>query len=206
MSAKNLAQARQSTQTIFKIILCSLTGLEILPVPYSFVQQAHAQIPCITRQELSARSLGIIQKIHVANGTKVKKGTLILELDARMIKAGLKEGNAAIDAAKGNEELAQDATMRLEKLKGSESVSEQQIVEARIRLAQAKAVRRQAEAAVERVKVQLEDTQIKADLPGLVQGLPSIIGMPVQPGQSMGRIEADAALCGSNKENKNKSN
>lgn len=203
MSAKNLAQAHQSMQTIFKIILCSLTGLEILPRPFSFMQQAQAQLPCITRQELSARSLGIIQKIHVANGTKVKKGTLILELDARMIKAGLKEGNAAIDAAKGNEELAQDATMRLEKLKGSDSVTEQQIVEARIRLAQAKAVRRQAEAAVERVKVQLEDTQIKADLPGLVQGLPSIIGMPVQPGQSMGRIEADSSLCSSNKENKN---
>ena len=74
-------------------------------------------------------------------------------------------------------------------------MSEQQVAEARIRLSQARALKRQAEAAAERVKVQLEDTLIRAEVAGRVQGLPTILGMVVQVGQSLGSVEANSAGC-----------
>lgn len=156
---------------------------------------AWAKQPCITRQELTARSTGIVQRYHVSNGELVKKGDAIIDFDARLLRAGYKEAQAAVDAAKGNEELAVDALSRLEKLQGTEAVTAQQVAEAKIRVSQARALKRQAEAAAERVKVQIEDSTLRAEIPGRVQGLPTILGMVVQVGQSLGSIEATQSNC-----------
>ncbi|MEN9809909.1 MAG: Barrel-sandwich domain of CusB or HlyD rane-fusion [Pseudomonadota bacterium] len=165
--------------------------------------QALAKTPCVTRQELTARSTGIVQRYHASNGDVVKKGEPIIEFDSRLLRAGFKEAQAAVDAAKGNEELAADALVRLEKLQGSEAVTAQQLAEAKIRVSQARALRRQAEAAAERVKVQLDDTVLKAEVGGRVQGLPTILGMVVQVGQSLGSIEVVSPSCSANISPKN---
>ena len=149
-----------------------------------------AQPVCITRQELSSRALGLVSKFHVADGARVRKGDAVVEFDSRLLRAGLREAQGAVDAAKANVELAEDAASRLGKLKESDSVTEQQIFEARVRSAQAKAVWRQAQGASERLRVQLDDTVIKAEIDGVVRGLPTILGLAVQPGQSLGRVEA----------------
>ncbi|NBO37255.1 hypothetical protein EBU99_01595 [bacterium] len=151
--------------------------------------------PCITRQELTARSTGIVSRYHASNGDTVRKGDPVIEFDSRLLRAGYKEAQAALDAAKGNEELAVDALTRLEKLQGSEAVTAQQIAEAKIRVGQARALKRQAEAATERVKVQLEDTLLRSEVAGRVQGLPTILGMVVQVGQSLGSIEVTQQNC-----------
>lgn len=165
------------------------------PSPSPAARAAERKGPCVTRQELSARALGLVSKFHVSDGDAVKKGEPVVEFDARMIKAGLKEASGAVDAAKGNVDLTEDAHARLSKLKGTEAVTEQQIVEAAIRFAQARAVHRQAQGALERLKVQLEDTVLRAEIAGTVRGLPTILGMAVQPGQSLGRIEAPPGAC-----------
>jgi multidrug efflux system membrane fusion protein len=159
------------------------------------VNAAEAKQPCISRQELTARSTGIVQRYHVSNGETVRKGEPIIEFDSRLLRAGYKEAQAAVDAAKGNEELAADALLRLEKLKGTEAVTEQQLAESKIRVSQARALRRQAEAAAERVKVQLDDAVLRAEVSGRVQGLPTILGMVVQVGQSLGSIEVAGQSC-----------
>ncbi|NBX18149.1 MAG: hypothetical protein EBR09_12375 [Proteobacteria bacterium] len=156
---------------------------------------AVAKQPCVSRQELTARSTGIVQRYHVSNGENVRKGDPVIEFDSRLLRAGYKEAQAAVDAARGNEDLAADALVRLDKLKSSEAVSEQQLAEAKIRVSQARAMRRQAEAAAERVKVQLDDSVLRAEVSGRVQGLPTILGMVVQVGQSLGSIEVVGQTC-----------
>lgn len=179
---------------------CFVSILALLVFP---TIPALAKTPCVTRQELTARSTGIVQRYHASNGDVVKKGEPIIEFDSRLLRAGFKEAQAAVDAAKGNEELAADALVRLEKLQGSEAVTAQQLAEAKIRVSQARALRRQAEAAAERVKVQLDDTVLKAEVGGRVQGLPTILGMVVQVGQSLGSIEVVTPSCSANTSPKN---
>jgi RND family efflux transporter MFP subunit len=175
---------------LFLLFLCFVLCTLLTPF-------AEAKPVCITRQELTARSTGIVQKYHASNGDAVRKGDPVIEFDSRLLRAGFKEAQAAVDAAKGNEELATDALQRLQKLQGGEAVSAQQVAEAKIRVSQARALRRQAEAAAERVKVQLDDTVLRAEIAGRVQGLPSILGMVVQVGQSLGSIEAGGSACAS---------
>ena len=166
----------------------------LFPVTLSFVMShlAFSQAPpCVARQELTARAQGIVSRYLVSSGTRVKKRQIIVEFDSRLLRAAVKEAKAMLDAAAGNEELAMDASKRFEKLKGSEAVTEQQIVESRIKVRQAGAAKRQADAALDRFKVQLEDSSIRAEVDGIVRGLPSVLGLPVQVGQSLGSIETE---------------
>ncbi len=158
---------------------------------------------CINRQELTAKSPGIVTKYLLTNGAKVRPGQTILEMDSRMLRAGVKEGQGALDAARANVELANDSVNRLQKVGAGEAITEQQLVESKIRLSQAKAMLKQAEGANERLMVQLEDTVIKAQLAGTLYGVPSIIGFPVQAGQSLGYIQVDTTKC---KSESNKTN
>lgn len=151
---------------------------------------------CLKRQELTARAAGIVTSINKRSGDEVKSGDIIIALDDRILLAGLKEGEAALEVAKANEALAEDAFQRLQKLKSTAAISEQQKVESRLRLAQARAARAQAEAALERMRVQVADTQIRAEISGIVRGVPEIKGLFVQYGQSLGYIDGAKTDCG----------
>jgi RND family efflux transporter MFP subunit len=159
-----------------------------------FVAALHAvsfAAPCVNRQELTARQPGVVSRYLVADGQSVKKGDLLVEFDARLQKAGLREAEGALQAAEANVSLADDALKRLDKLKGTDAIADNQLVETRIRLLQASALAKQASGAHERVSIQLEDTRIRAMIAGVVRGLPNVLGLAVQAGQSLGRIEGN---------------
>lgn len=145
--------------------------------------------PCIKRQELTARQPGVVQSYLVSDGQSVKKGDVLIELDSRLQRAGVKESEGAVEAAAANVALAKDAVKRLEKLKGTDAIADNQLIESQIRLMQASALLKQATGAHERAKIQLEDTRIRASLSGIVRGIPSVLGLAVQAGQSLGRID-----------------
>jgi multidrug efflux pump subunit AcrA (membrane-fusion protein) len=153
-----------------------------------FGEPQNANSICVSRQELTARSAGIVATIHRKSGDKVSTGEILVTLDNRLLLAGLKEGAAAVEIAKANEELAADAFRRIEK-SSSEAVSAQQKVEARLRFAQAKGTTAQAEAAYERLRIQVADTEIRAEIDGVARGLPQVKGLFVQFGQTLGYVD-----------------
>ena len=141
----------------------------------TFMSQTTLAAPCSNRQELTARQPGVVSRYLVSDGQAVRKGDLLV---------------GAMEAAEANVTLAKDAVKRLEKLKGTDSIADNQLVETQIRLLQANALLKQASGAHERVRIQLEDTRIRAVLSGTVRGLPNVLGLAVQAGQSLGRIES----------------
>lgn len=178
------------------LVLCTLSheSLHAAVQPTKTISNAKGG-GCFTRQELTSKATGILRAIYVREGQMVTPGTIIAELDSRLLKAGLKEAQSAVLNAEALEKLAQDTVKRFEKLKKGESVTEQQVVEAQIKLEQAKAGKMQAQAVNERLQAQLDDTTIRAEVNGRVKGLPTVLGMLVQTGQSLGRIEIEGAKC-----------
>ena len=65
-----------------------------------------AVVDAIQKAEISFRVSGKIQKIHVKEGDKVKKGQLLAELDPTDFKITLKDRQASFDTAKANYERA----------------------------------------------------------------------------------------------------
>ena len=181
MQIANVLQPHKGIAPLFAAITLCLTA--------SVAQANTASRGCFTRQEITAKTMGVLQKVYVRNGDVVKKGDLLLELDSRLARTALKEAQAGMEIAQANLQLAEDGVKRLEKIQGSESFAEQQYVEAKLKLAQARAAKLQAEAATERMRAQLDDSLLRAELPGTVRGLPTILNMFVQTGQSLGRVE-----------------
>ena len=150
---------------------------------------------CYTRQELAVRSGGFLVRVTASEGQSVKKGDLIAELDNRVIKAARKEAQAGVMAAKATLSLASDGMERLDKLAKTDTVAPSELFGAKMQVEKARAQLMQAEAVLERVKAQLDDTQILAEITGKVSGLPHVMGLYIQPGQSLGRVEASAQGC-----------
>jgi RND family efflux transporter MFP subunit len=150
---------------------------------------------CFTRQELTARSSGFLEKIYVREGDEVKQGAKIAELDSRILKAAQKEARAGVAVAKANVSLAKDTLERLRTLSKTDTVSPQEMFGATIKVDQAAAGYEQAKAVLERITAQLEDTRFVAKINGKVSGLPQVKGLYVQAGNSLGRIEAPATAC-----------
>ncbi len=150
---------------------------------------------CVPRQDLTARTAGIVTSIHKKPADAVAVGDLIVALDDRLLVAGLKEGEAALEVARASEALAKDGFDRIQRLQASDTLSDQQKVESRLRLAQARAARAQAEAALDRLKIQIADTKIRAEVAGIVRGVPQVKGLFVQYGTSLGYVDATKADC-----------
>jgi membrane fusion protein (multidrug efflux system) len=151
--------------------------------------------PCYARQDLTARSQGFVDAVLVKDGDLVKKGDVLIQLDSRLLVAGRKEAAAGVKAAQAQLRLAADGHKRLRQMAASDTVTEQELVQAEVRLEQARAQLAQAQAVLERVSAQLADTEIRAEVDGKVLGLPNVKGLFVQAGQSLGRVEAEASPC-----------
>lgn len=174
--------------------MLTLITFLLAPLEASFAAEgSKAPAQCYTRQDLSARSAGFIDKVHVNDGQVVRAGDLLAEMDHRLLATAVKEAEAAVAAAKAQLALAQDGQQRLKKI--ADSASEQEVVAAEIRVQQAKAQLNQAQAVLERNKIQLGDTYIKAEIDGRVSGLPRVKGLFVQAGHSLGRVEAATTVC-----------
>lgn len=151
---------------------------------------------CYTRQDLAARAAGFIDKVHVQDGATVKAGDLLIEMDHRLLATAVKEAEAGVRAARAQVSLAEDAFARLKKL--TDSASQQEVFSAEVKVEQAKAQLAQAQAILERHRINLSDAMIRATIGGQVSGLPRVKGLFVQAGQSLGRVEGSPGACAAN--------
>src|SRR5438132_14409453 len=53
----------------------------------------------ITKAEIKSKASGIVKKIYVDYGDRVKAGQILMELDRDQIQAQVREANAALQAA-----------------------------------------------------------------------------------------------------------
>jgi len=170
-----------------------------------------------TTTAVSTRLPGHIREIRVREGDSVQAGQVIAIVDSREVELAIKQAeagrdearaavpevDAAIAAAKSQAQLAQVTFRRMEELKNSKSITEQEFDEAqaRLRLAQsqvdiAAAKRtqiqeriRQADEAVRRAQLQQSYATVTAPFPGLVLERKAEPGMFAGPGMPVVVIE-----------------
>lgn len=117
---------------------------------------------------LATRSSGVILRIAVDVGTRVRAGDLLLELDARDVQA-------RVGAARAQTELAQTAFRRVENLARDRAASAQELDHARAALAAAEAALAEAEA-------QLAYVTIRAPFDGVITERHASAGDLATPG------------------------
>lgn len=117
---------------------------------------------------VGSRVSGIVKKLYVSVGDRVREGTLLAEIDSTEFEARVRQAEADLEVAKANLEFAVLDKDRQNELLAKELVS-QNVADVAARAHEvAEAEVKQAEANLEYARIQLDYTKILAPIPGVV--------------------------------------
>lgn len=138
---------------------------------------------------VSPQMAGIVTAVYVKDGTPVKKGQVLVELDAQVVKQSLEEVNTQLTLANS---IFEKQSALWEKKIGSE-----------LQYLQAKANKESLEQRANTIKEQLKLAQIVSPISGTVESIPLRVGQMASPGMptstirvinmSVAKISADVA-------------
>ena len=120
----------------------------------------------VDQVDLRARVSGYVDKIHFIDGAIVKAGDLLFTIDQRPYQAALDEAQASVESAKARVAFAQGDVARAENLRKSGNITGQIYDERTQTLATAVADVNRAEATLNRAKLDLLFTEIRAPISG----------------------------------------
>ena len=138
-----------------------------------------AELVWSKRLVLSTTVTGVVDKVLVSPGQRLKAGTVLLSLDAREFKAARDQAAAKLLAAKTTYDEAKRETVRSQELFERTMISEHELQIEKNNEAQAKAQYLNAKAYLQQTDIALERSRILAPYDCLV------LGVPVQPGQTI---------------------
>ncbi len=127
---------------------------------------------------------GIILSVNFTEGSFVNEGDQLYQIDPAIYKASLLQAEATLERAKANQNAAKLKADRLNALKQSKAVSQQDVDDANAALMQANAEVIGAEAQVTNAKINLDYTQMEAPISGQIGRTNFTQGALVSPGQA----------------------
>lgn len=127
---------------------------------------------------------GIILSVNFTEGSFVNEGDQLYQIDPAVYKASLLQAEATLERAKANQNAAKLKADRLNALKQSKAVSQQDVDDANAALMQANAEVIGAEAQVTNAKINLDYTQMEAPISGQIGRTNFTQGALVSPGQT----------------------
>ena len=119
---------------------------------------------------------GFITKLHVDEGSVVKKGQVLFTIDQVQYKAAVETAKAAVETAKAALQTQELTTQNNRELNKKGIVSDYQLSTSENQLAQAKASLAQAEASLTNAERNLEYTEVTSPSDGIVGKVPYRIG------------------------------
>jgi multidrug efflux system membrane fusion protein len=124
------------------------------------------RLQAVETVEIRPRVSGYIDKVAFTEGSQVKRGDLLFVIDPRPYKADADRAAADVKRYKTALELARIELGRVQKLKDSGAVSEEELDERKSTLAQTEANVAGAEAALEAANLNLNFTQVTSPIAG----------------------------------------
>lgn len=135
------------------------------------------------KQDVEIRPMvsGFITKLHVDEGSVVKKGQVLFTIDQVQYEAAVKTAEASVETAKAALQTQELTTENNRQLNRRGIVSDYQLSTSENQLAQAKASLAQAEASLVNARRNLEYTEVTSPSDGIVGEIPYRIGSLVSP-------------------------
>ena len=130
------------------------------------------------KQDVEIRPMvsGFITKLHVDEGSEVKKGQVLFTIDQVQYMAAVETAKAAVETAKAALQTQELTTQNTRELNKRGIVSDYQLSTSENQLAQAKASLAQAEASLTNAARNLEYTEVTSPSDGIVGQIPYRIG------------------------------
>ncbi len=132
--------------------------------------------------DIRPRIAGTIEGIHYKSGAIVNKGDLLFSIDARPFVAELARAQGALTSAAAQVELSQSEFARAEKLIHDKVISQSEFETRKNALNVNQALLKSAKAAVETAKINLDYTQIRSPIKGIISRPEITPGNLIEPG------------------------
>ena len=142
--------------------------LTVTPMSSQYYKIYVGEIDASGSAVISTNHSGILEAINVQQGTKVKKGAVLAEVESKNVRATYDISHATL-------RQAEDGYERIKKVHESGTVADVKLVEIETQLAKAKAAARSSE-------ISLEECKIKAPFNGTVSNILVEQGVQVNPG------------------------
>jgi HlyD family secretion protein len=153
---------------------------EALPVARRSITvsvRAAGQIQPDTVVEVKSKASGEILEMLVETGQYVERGQLLVRVDQRAPRNELAQAEANLEVARARLQNAEAMKRRAEELFKTQSITEQELEQQTLNLANAQAEVIRAQVAVESARIAMEDTDVRAPISG------TIIAKNVERGQ-----------------------
>ncbi len=137
---------------------------------------------------LSARAAGIVEAIHLPEGSSLKSGQPIMSLDSNQEQAELAQAEAATRGAQAEVERAKAEFDRIQRLREDNIYSEKQFLDARAAADLAQSRYDQARAAVELARVRLANRSITSPIDGIFLKTNKLVGEAVERYETVARV------------------
>lgn len=137
---------------------------------------------------LSARAAGIVEVIHVPEGSIVSAGQPIMSLDSSEQKAELAQAEASVRGVRAERDRAATELERIQRLRQDNIFSEKQLQEATAQSELALSRYEQALAAVELAKVRLANRDIVSPIDGIFLKTNKLVGEAVERYETVARV------------------
>ncbi|WP_404813324.1 efflux RND transporter periplasmic adaptor subunit [Halomonas elongata] len=139
---------------------------EVVVKDVNFWDEFTGRIDAVDEVELRPRVSGYLDEIHYSEGQTVEKGEVLFTIDPRPYQADLARAEAELERARARAELTRSEAARAETLAQSRSISREVLDQRRATAAQAEADILAAQAEVERARLNVEFTEVRAPISG----------------------------------------
>jgi len=137
--------------------------------------------------EVKSKASGEVLDVLIETGDMVEQDSLMVSIDPRIVRNRLAQSDAELKAALSRREIAETQKKRVESLVGNGTLTQSDLEQAILDLANAEAQVVTARVAVENAKIAVDDTDIRAPISG------TIIFKPVEIGQVISSPTQDFA-------------
>jgi len=127
--------------------------------------------------EVKSKASGEVLQLLVETGDVVAQGALMVSIDPRTVRNRLDQSNAELTAATSRREIAQTQMARVESLVAAGTLTQSDLEQSILDLANAEAQVVTSRVSVENARIAVDDTDIRAPISG------TIIFKPVEKGQ-----------------------
>lgn len=194
---KNLGKSCLSLFLVLGLVACKdegaggwgavtpqVTYLTATTEPLNLVSQLPGRLEAIRTAEVRAQVAGIILEKKFQEGSEVKAGDVLFQIDPAPYQAAVALAQGQLARAKATLHEAQSREKRLSRLKANNSASQQELETAEANLLRARAEIQVAEANLTSAKLNLNYAEVKAPISGRIGKAFVTEGMLVGQGEA----------------------
>ena len=163
------------------ILAAALTGLGLLLTQPIAADELEARIDWGQRYTVSAPLAGIVREISIRPGDRVTEGQTLFTLDTRRLRADTRAGEAERERLRLELAEADREIERAEELYDRTLIALRELELSRIQRAMAAARLARADAELQKIRVDLEDSVVRAPAAGRILSVTVSTGEAVSP-------------------------